>query len=532
MSEHKHRLRIQHRQIERAPAPTRERTPARLPANPMLALHAAVGNQAVQRQVRAGALPPGVIAGQQSALGNQAVLRLLRARSIQPKLMINEPGDQYEQEADQMADAVLGQSEPATAPGGTVAGPTNVEPQSDPSGMSVHGATLVPQATTHAVGIVQRSGDSALDQHTNEAERKSLQILTIEKVPAISPDELKGLFKTGDKVSAPVDDVKFGPGIDKKLEAGLKNVAGTIFQEEGFRFNSVTNLPLNLKPFGGVSGVYRFTLVDRKTKPKRQLIIEQVSSSPPSDSSKIDVAKHEKRMEKFGFKLGSGFGGNDIKKQLFAALARIPDPILERMRGVTFMRHEQHTGDSDEAGHYDPNTHTIKLFGSTLDKLMNSADALGADRFTYTIVHEVSHAVDYESYTKARERRDTLEKQLKEARKESKKVAIDPNAGLDAEKSMKDKDKQDQAKIKQLAKELEQAEKEFNKATEKLDPHKGGGHSQSKGFKDAKGKAISKYGGKANVENFAELLSIYILDPKLLKSLRPEAYEYFSKTFR
>ncbi len=336
MSEHKHRLRIQRRQIERAPAPARERTPARLPANPMLALHAAVGNQAVQRQVRAGALPPEVIAGQQSALGNQAVQRLLRARSIQAKLMINEPGDQYEQEANRMADAVVGLSEPATAPGGAAASLTNVEHQSDPSGLSVRGAAPVPQANAPAAGIVQRSGDSALDENTNAAERKNLQILTMEKVPSISPKELKDLFKSGDKVSAPVDDVISGPGIDKKLEAGLKNVAGKIFNDEGFRFNSATHLPLNLKRFGGVNGVYRFVLLERKTKPKRQLIIELVSSDPPSDSTKIDVAAHEKRMEKFGFKLGTGFGGTDIKKQLFAALARVPDPILERMRGVTF----------------------------------------------------------------------------------------------------------------------------------------------------------------------------------------------------
>src|SRR5215216_6768775 len=40
-------------------------------------------------------------------LGNQAMQRLLRSRVIQAKLTINQPGDQYEQEADRVADAVM-----------------------------------------------------------------------------------------------------------------------------------------------------------------------------------------------------------------------------------------------------------------------------------------------------------------------------------------------------------------------------------------------------------------------------------------
>ncbi len=45
----------------------------------------------------------------QRAYGNQAVLRMLErsAPAIQPKLVINEPGDAYEQEADRVADQVM-----------------------------------------------------------------------------------------------------------------------------------------------------------------------------------------------------------------------------------------------------------------------------------------------------------------------------------------------------------------------------------------------------------------------------------------
>ena len=52
-------------------------------ANPLLVQQQAVGNLAVQRQVRDGRLPAHVILGQQQTLGNQAVQRLLRAQAVQ-----------------------------------------------------------------------------------------------------------------------------------------------------------------------------------------------------------------------------------------------------------------------------------------------------------------------------------------------------------------------------------------------------------------------------------------------------------------
>ena len=48
----------------------------------------------------------------QQTIGNQAVQRLLRSRTIQPKLAISQPGDSYEQEADQVADQVMRTPEP------------------------------------------------------------------------------------------------------------------------------------------------------------------------------------------------------------------------------------------------------------------------------------------------------------------------------------------------------------------------------------------------------------------------------------
>jgi len=48
----------------------------------------------------------------QQTIGNQAVQYLLRSRTIQPKLAISQPGDSYEQEADQVAEQVMRMPEP------------------------------------------------------------------------------------------------------------------------------------------------------------------------------------------------------------------------------------------------------------------------------------------------------------------------------------------------------------------------------------------------------------------------------------
>jgi len=48
----------------------------------------------------------------QRTVGNQAVQRLLRSGALQAKLRIGQPGDVYEQEADRMADAVMRMPEP------------------------------------------------------------------------------------------------------------------------------------------------------------------------------------------------------------------------------------------------------------------------------------------------------------------------------------------------------------------------------------------------------------------------------------
>jgi hypothetical protein len=51
-------------------------------------------------------------------------------------------------------------------------------------------------------------------------------------------------------------------------------------------------------------------------------------------------------------------------------------------------------------------------------------------------------------------------------------------------------------------------------------------------LKDDGNKAISGYGGTAEVEDYAEFFMLYVADPKLLEQLRPKVYAYFAAAMK
>jgi hypothetical protein len=374
--------------------------------------------------------------------------------------------------------------------------------------------------------IAQRS---ALDDNTTKEERGKLRVLTLEHVSMLTLDEIKQRMTDKNEPRPPADEVRFGSAVDEKVKRGLKHLA-VEFAGNELRPDSIVSVPLNLKPFGGVNGVYRFIRVARKTKPKRLLIIDQVSARPPATLTKAGVEKQEKRFTQFGFRFGSGFGADDDKKQLYTALARVPDASLSRARGVRFVRRLQDVGERNEPGHYDPNTNTITLFGAAKQTFLSSSDAGGSDWFTYALMHELGHALDFGPFALALAKRDNLERELAEARRRAAQIQVDPNAGLDASDKADAQKQKDRREVVRLTKELAKAEA----ALRKVSPgSKASSYSTGKAYGKVKGAPISSYGKKGGkVEDFAELFALYTLDPELLKSIRPDKYKYFSETFK
>lgn len=67
------------------------------------------------------------LANEQHALGNQAVQRLIDAHGVQPKLTVGAPNDAYEQEADRVANQVMGMTTPTTESAGGAHGIQRME---------------------------------------------------------------------------------------------------------------------------------------------------------------------------------------------------------------------------------------------------------------------------------------------------------------------------------------------------------------------------------------------------------------------
>lgn len=374
---------------------------------------------------------------------------------------------------------------------------------------------------------LQRAPGSALDAQTTQAERKELRVLTAENVTSFTPRELKAKFSDKAKAGSMFDDVQYDSNIKDSLKVGLQVLAAEIYNQSSFHENTLTNIPLDLTPFGGVNGVYRFSLIGRKTPPKTRLIIEQVSSTPPTQLNSKQATAQEARFQQFGFQFGTGFTGTATRNQLFTALSRVPDAVLEHARGVTFSLSTMNpTGANGEPGHYDPNTHAIEFFANALNTMSNSADGAGTSRFIFAVMHELGHAMDFEAFSKAKRKVAELTQQLKDAQLEAKRATVDVNAPIGKENQKADeKSKADKAKIDKLKQDLNTAQA----ALQQIGTSK---RSDSTEFKNTQGKAISNYGATAPVENYAELFSIFVLDPDLLKSTRPEAFEYFSRTLR
>jgi hypothetical protein len=161
------------------------------------------------------------------------------------------------------------------------------------------------------------------------------------------------------------------------------------------------------------------------------------------------------------------------------------------------------------------------VYGGALTKYANSADAGGADWLTFVVTHEIGHAADSESYTVARRKRDALAAQLKEAQLDARRVDTSGGIGRDDDAAQRAKEE----KVRQLQRQLNAAQAAFDAVVVQA-------RSQSRAYRNARGKAISEYGATSDVENFAEDFALFVLDPDLLKSLRPQAHAYFAREFR
>jgi hypothetical protein len=272
-----------------------------------------------------------------------------------------------------------------------------------------------------------------------------------------------------------------GDADEKKVRTGLERVGMLTFNlDDRSRptgaadpvVDSVHFLDLELAPFGGVDGHYRFTVVVTKkvadTPAEVDLIIENVkpriSLAGTLDSDKR--AQLQKRFDQAGQKRGGdddSIGADPAPKwqdaewdRVLQATAFIPDAMLSRVPGVVWTRGSgaSHT---KEAGLYEetpvgggkPPKRTLTLYSNAF-----SSDG----ELVWTVVHEFRHGRDFAGGTR-----------------------------LSATPAW---------------------------------------HTAALG---ALGKAVTEYGRTAWQEDYADSYAMFVTEPETMKLLRPELFAWFEK---
>lgn len=414
-----------------------------------------------------------------------------------------------------------------------------------------HGDTLV----------AHRDGKGAVTPATTlgglpEADRKSVQATTTTKVTVTGLTEkfsTKGATMT---LGLPANtSVELDASVATKLpKRGMDNVVAALTTEADvspapLKENATVTLDLDLTPFGGAKGLYRFTYhspkASGKDAPVKRVLVEQLGAptavpgqAVPATPTPGQQAPPDPVADKMkAHRVRQSYSGGELEA-LRAAIAEVPDSHLSIVDGVRFDRGTVHPTEPDVAGHYDPKTHTItmfdKAFGST--QVVFQQGSRATSYATRAIIHEIGHAVDLDPIRKATLAKDTADAAVAGL------SAKYPDPGNPGGFSFA-KGGADEKDVKATLKAQKDAEAGLlgaksrsgtttakNKAgdiNDVIGTAAGTNKYRAAAAKD--GVAVTKYGEKDWQESYAEAYSLYLSAPDTLKTLRPNTYEYLDK---
>lgn len=380
---------------------------------------------------------------------------------------------------------------------------------------------------------------SELSAALPETERKKLTVIT----SAVSFN-VDGLFSTKiAKTTIPLPTkviARFASGVPAKLQDGLKNVAGTIVPKP-LELNSTMTLALDLEPYGGDYGAYRFTYVEHKPKkgaPTQEVLIERLGAIGVEGLTKSQATAAQKKFDAHSFRRGSGWSDPEFES-VRAAIAQLPDSTLSPVDGITFNRDRVDKKDPTTGGNYDPDTHTITIFDTAFMVSPTRFGTPGVGISTDTVravAHEVGHAVDLRPLRQAWAGLEQKQQALKTAFAQFEKPPGSGNYSFPSTKQatfnklMADITAAEQALT---AARSESGERYIKGTSGKFEMIEGGTAAGLIEFRQAAekdgGKRITAYSNKEWQEYYAESFSLYITDPGTFQRLRPNVHAFFSK---
>lgn len=470
------------------------------------------------------------------------------------------------------------------------------------------GRHLLAHEITHTL---QQSGKATPQIQRDKVAGLSSKIQNKLRFSRVSPNSktiatsVKQFFdpKEGTKVSTGIP-VEVDPVITAKtVITGFESLASELASNSNSKINpkdntkplgpnSILDIDVDPSAHGGIHAIYRFI---RYTDGKAEKIyVEKLGSAAAAQSDaptkaatpQPKAANGKPEAEKapidrsflsgtipvdpISVKIASGFD-RDEARTVIAAIQLLPSSTRAKLDGLAFVSSSQSKGSDGASGQYDPSTDEITLYTSAFDgpprKVGEQSTA------TYTIIHEIGHAIDLRPQNAAE--RETAKAKKEKIKQEkianrldlgSNEDALDDLFGTQKKDPVRENAKKEIAKLDQkiasLSKKLGKGKslsgEEKGKKTESLTTGFGKALEKDgiKAVKNAKkdnkaaeaaNKAnptgaqtpivntlsgdITLYGNTNIMEAFAENFSLYILDPDLLKTLRPNTYKYFSKNF-
>ncbi len=179
---------------------------------------------------------------------------------------------------------------------------------------------------------------------------------------------------------------------------GLNNIANHLETSTNILpLNSTITITLDLTPYGGINGNYRFSYFEHASGTgatatlSEVTLIEQLGAATatpavanPGNAAAPGSFTHRGQT----FTLASGW---TLQQQaiLNQALALVPANGITQLAGVTF---DIGSVSGTEEGHYDETTHTITIRTSAFNNRLNAYEG-GSDAIRI-ILHEIAHAID------------------------------------------------------------------------------------------------------------------------------------------
>ena len=373
-----------------------------------------------------------------------------------------------------------------------------------------------------------------------EAERAKIQVITTTTVSEAMLN-LGNAFSPLAKTSPPSGVKMVYPGIAPKLQRGFDEIAKSLVQTltpPPLKLNSTITLALDLSKFGGDYALYRFTYFQhtetqgKKKVSEKQLLVERLGTVGMEGLRENDAAWKKFGNHNFKFK---GMWKTAEKEAVLAATQLMPDSELSLVSGINFER--QSAGKDGEAGHYEVETHTVAIFdlafADSAVRFGNPGASL-ATPATYSVVHEIGHAIDRRKYREHLVAKDAASTAVRDKFKRFEKSGADGGWSIDLPDNTP-RDVVDEFNA-MMAKATAADKASLKVVTES------GERFQGTDFKDdatlkkppefrtaGAGARISPYADKQWREYFAESYAMYVAEPATLQRLRPKLFDYFTK---